>query len=143
MNIEERKQILNMVASGKITVAEAEQLLTAIEANAPEAPASPLAAAVKSPKFLRVEVLSDGESREEAQTVNVRIPFQLLRSGIRIASFMPGGVQEKVAEALRSKGVNVDLGKLKPENLDAFIQHLGDMTIDVNSGNEKVRVFCE
>jgi hypothetical protein len=52
---EQRRQILQMLAEGKITADEAEALIAALERDAPEPP--PVASARK-PKYLRVTVSS-------------------------------------------------------------------------------------
>jgi hypothetical protein len=49
-------------------------------------------------------------------------------------------------EAFIKHGVPLTLSQIKPENLEELIDHLDDLTVDVE-GNEgktvKVRVFCE
>ena len=46
-------------------------------------------------------------------------------------------------EALRDKGMSVDLGNIKPENLEELVDQLCDLTVDVDDKDAKVRVFCE
>jgi hypothetical protein len=36
-----------------------------------------------------------------------------------------------------------DIGQLKPENLEELIAHLDDFSVDVDSTEAKVRVYCE
>jgi hypothetical protein len=136
--MEEKKKILEMLAAGKISVAEAEQLLAAVGAEgAASAAASPAAEGKrKSPKFLRVEVKSEEEN------VNVRVPFQLLRAGVKLASLMPAGVQGQVQETLNEKGISLDLSKARPEDLEEMLDHLADLQIDVD-GKEQVRIYME
>jgi hypothetical protein len=48
--------------------------------------------------------------------------------------------------ALNKHGVPLTLSQIKPENLEELIDHLEDLTVDVDGkeGNTtKVRVFCE
>jgi hypothetical protein len=40
-------------------------------------------------------------------------------------------------------GVPFDLTQLKPEQLEELIEHLEDMTVEVDQPDSKVRVFCE
>jgi hypothetical protein len=79
--------------------------------------------------------------------VNVRVPIQLLRAGVKLASVIPPQAQEHVNEALRERGVPFDLSRLRPEDLDELIEQLQDLTIDVDQQGDKekvkVRVFCE
>ncbi|MGA2168946.1 MAG: hypothetical protein ABSG62_12100 [Terracidiphilus sp.] len=156
---ENRRQILEMLAAGKITADEAERLIAALEsgsgATVGEHSASMAgangsnAAAVKTrAKYLRVLVEADEEMTglKGPTSVNVRVPMQLLRAGVRLASLIPAQAHEQLDEALSRHGVPLTLSQIKPENLEELIDHLEDLTVDVNGsqGNAtKVRVFCE
>ena len=153
---ENRRQILEMLAAGKITADEAERLLAAIETDA-AAPAAEFSgkttgtsgATVKTrAKYLRVLVEADESmtGMKGPTTVNVRVPMQLLRAGVRLASLIPAQAHEQLDQALSRHGVPLTLSQIKPENLEELIDHLEDLTVDVDSkeGNStKVRVFCE
>jgi hypothetical protein len=79
-------------------------------------------------------------------TVNVRIPMQLPRAGVRLAALIPQQTHDQLDQALSSHGVPLTLSQIKPENLEELIDHLEDLTVDVDGrdGNStKVRVFCE
>lgn len=134
---EERKKILGMVASGTISIDEAERLLAALGQEKVERPVGdpgPL------PKYLRVQV----DSGKDGEKVNIRIPLGILKAGIKIASFMPGKVQDKVNSALNEKGLNIDVKNLDSSSIDQLIAGLRDFTVDVDGGgNERVRIFCE
>lgn len=81
---EQRSQILQMLAEGKITAAEAEQLIDALEQGQPDTP--PGAASRKPrPKYLRL-VMVDTSSGDEPSRLNIRVPLQLVRAGVRIAA---------------------------------------------------------
>lgn len=148
---ENRRQILEMLAGGKITAEQAERLLAAIEPAAEfqgqtkgDAPA-----AVKTrAKYLRVLVEADEEmtGMKGPTTVNVRVPMQLLRAGVRLASLIPPQAQQQVDMALGKHGVPLTISQIKPENLEELVDHLEDLRVDVDGtdGNKtKVRVFCE
>ena len=135
----ERLRILNLVAEGKISAAEAESLLEALGAGA--APGSPADGPARpAPRYLRV--LVEGAEQGKGR-VNVRVPMSLLRAGVRLAALLPPGVNDQINKALRENGVDLDVSKLKPENLEELVEHLGELTVDVENGPEKVRVFCE
>ena len=148
-----RRQILEMLAAGKITADEAERLLAALDSG--PTPAAEFAgstsngATVKTrAKYLRVLVEADeGMTGLKGQTtVNVRVPMQLLRAGVRLASLIPAQAHDQFDEALSRKGVPITLSQIKPENLEELIDHLEDLTVDVDGkdGNTtKVKVFCE
>jgi hypothetical protein len=152
---ENRRQILEMLAAGKITADEAERLLTAIEPET-TAPAAGFAgktsggngATVKThAKYLRVLVEADESmtGMKGQTTVNVRVPMQLLRAGVRLASLIPAQAHEQFDEALSRHGVPLTLSQIKPENLEELVDHLEDLTVDVDGkeANTRVRVFCE
>lgn len=152
---ENRRQILEMLAAGKITADEAERLIAALETE-PVAEfagctgsGSGKGAAVKTrAKYLRVLVEADESmtGMKGQTTVNVRVPMQLLRAGVRLASLIPAQAHEHLDEALNRHGVPLTLSQIKPENLEELIDHLEDLTVDVDGkeGNAtKVRVFCE
>lgn len=143
---ENRRQILEMLAAGKLTADEAERLLSAIEdppaTSAPYAGAAPLRTKTKA-KYLRV--LVESPDHGQPTTVNVRVPMQLLYAGVRLASLIPAQAHEKLDEELSRHGVPLTLSQIKPENLEELIDHLEDLTVDVDAKNDgtKVRVFCE
>jgi hypothetical protein len=154
---ENRRQILEMLSTGKVTADEAERLIAALESG----PATTVgehfgsipgvngAATVKTrAKFLRVLVEADEQmtGMKGPTSVNVRVPMQLLRAGVRLASLIPAQAHSQLDEALSRHGVPLTLSQIKPENLEELIDHLEDLTVDVDArdaGTTKVRVFCE
>lgn len=137
---ERRKEVLEMLAAGKITADEAERLIAALERE----PSGAAATSEKSkPKYLRVVVDAGPNAKGNAPKVNVRVPMQLLRAGVKLASLIPQQAQTHVNDALREKGLTVDLSQLKPENLEELVDGLSDMRIDVDDKDAKVTVFCE
>jgi len=151
---ENRRQILDMLAAGKITADEAERLLAALDPTPSTVEFTGTTkgsdgAAVKTrAKYLRVLVEADESMTglKGGTTVNVRVPMQLLRAGVRLASLIPAQAHDQLDEALSKHGVPITLSQIKPENLEELIDHLEDLTVDVN-GNDgnttKVLVFCE
>jgi polyhydroxyalkanoate synthesis regulator phasin len=135
---EQRRQILEMLAEGKINADEAERLITALERDQ-EAPAPTQRNG--TPKFLRVVV--DDRSDGEASKVNIRVPIQLLRAGVRLATLVPPRAIARANDELERAGVGIDLSKLKPEQIEELIDHLDEMTIDVEEADTTVHVFCE
>jgi Asp-tRNA(Asn)/Glu-tRNA(Gln) amidotransferase B subunit len=138
---EQRKDILDMLAEGKITAEEAEQLIAALERDQPPAASSLDARPKGKAKYLRVVV--DALENGEPARVNVRVPLQLLRAGVRLAALIPAQALGKANAELNKSGVPFDLTQLKPEQLEALVEHLDEMTVEVDSPDAKVRVFCE
>ena len=142
---EDRKQILQMLADGKINADEAERLLAAMD-SAPRAQAAagdPTPARAR-PKYLRVVVDAEDHQHPNGQVkVNVRVPMQLLRAGVRLGALIPVQARDQVNAHMREHGIPFDVGQLKPENLEELIEQLNDLTVDVDQEKTKVRVFCE
>jgi len=134
-----RRQILDMLASGKLTAEEAERLIAALERNG--AGATALSESDRT-KYLRV--LVDTKDPVDGPTkVNVRVPMQLLRAGVRLTGVIPASAREEVNNALRKEGIPFDINTLTPQNLEELVEQLRELTVDVNNDNTKVRVFCE
>jgi hypothetical protein len=140
---QDRRDILDMLAQGKITADEAERLLTALDGTANTASADKSLSAKPKPKYLRVLVEADDHIRENPTRVNIRVPMQLLRAGIRLGTLIPAEAREKANAAMRERGVNFDLNQIKPENIEELIEQLDELTVDVDDDAAKVRVFCE
>jgi hypothetical protein len=139
---EQRKDILDMLAEGKITATEAEQLIAALEQGRPQAASSLEDVRPKGrPKYLRV--LVDSFDEGEPGRVNVRVPLQLLRAGVQLASLIPPQALGRINVELGKSGVPFDLTQLKPEQLEALVEHLDEMTVEVDAPDARVRVFCE
>ncbi len=140
---EQRRQILEMLAEGKVSTEEAERLIAALE-DQPPASASAVEPRTKPPKYMRVVVSSpDNFGGTGPGRVNVRIPLQLLRAGVRLASLIPPQALGRANEELAKSGVPIDLTQLKPQDLEELIEQLDDITIDVDQPDAKVQVFCE
>jgi hypothetical protein len=156
---ENRRQILEMLASGKITADEADRLLSALEPDtttatrrpadsSPNGAGSPSGETRSRAKYLRVQVEADESmtGMKGPTTVNVRVPMQLLRAGVRLAGLIPKQAHDQLDEAFIKHGVPITLSQIKPENLEELIDHLEDLTVDVDGkdGNStRVKVFCE
>ena len=132
-----RRQILDMLAQGKITADEAERLIAALERSDASAPRD-------HGGFKYLRVLVDANDALDGPTkVNVRVPMQLLRAGVRLTGVIPDHARDQVNEALRKEGIPFDINKITPENLEELVEQLRDLTVDVDNENAKVRVFCE
>jgi hypothetical protein len=145
---EDRSRILKMLAEGKITAEEAEGLLDALASGAGTAAGtSPAEPAIKGdpapllealPKFFYVKVNSaDGD------TVDVKIPIALVRSGLKLTSLIPPQAMDQINESMSEHGMSIDFTNLKPEDIDELVEALREMEINVDSTNgDKVRVYC-
>jgi hypothetical protein len=140
---EQRKDILDMLAEGKLTSTEAEQLLAALERDqAPTSSSLEDARPTKGrAKYLRVVV--DAFDAGEPGRVNVRVPLQLLRAGVQLAALIPPQALVRANLELNKSGVPFDLAQLKPEQLEALVDQLDEVIVEVDQPDARVRVYCE
>jgi hypothetical protein len=137
----ERKKVLELLATGKITTEEAEKLLNKLDtlAGAESESGSAVSSEVKASdskplRYLRVEVEKPGSS----DNVNVRIPLSFIRASAGLHLLLPQKVQDK----LYANGVDIgSLSRLKGQELENVLKEL-NVQVD-ESGGKKVRVFCE
>ena len=148
-----KKKILEMVASGKITAEEASALLDKVGPIAPAArqiegpgdagqhtaplpPVEPHAPDETKPRrvrYLRVHVES-----HEGDEVNVRLPFSLIKAGIKLGSLLP----REASEAIEQSGV--DLSKLAELEGAELLDALSELQVHVESKEgDEVHVYCE
>ncbi len=140
----EKRKILEMLSKGKISVDDAEKLLSAIstgESGHEERSTESSHDEKSRLKYLRVVVEPDA-ANEKKEKVNIRVPLKLIRAGIKWASFIPKDAKAKVNEKLKEKGIEMDFTKMTKDDLEELIENLNDLTIDVE-GEEKIRIFCE
>jgi hypothetical protein len=138
---EDRRRILAMLAEGRINADEADRLIGALDRG----PVAGLAGPARSngaPKYLRVEVNADRPLSGPTK-VNVRVPMNLLRAGVRLSALIPQAARDEVNIAMAKQGVAFDINQLRPENLESLIEQIGDLTVDVDNERARVRVYCE
>ena len=136
---ENRKRVLEMLSDGRVSVDEAERLLSLVD-DEPESvrPVQQLVPTRNGPaKYLRVTVDSDDEH------VNVRVPLALIKAGVKLHALVPTQAAEGINEALKRNGLNIDLHKLRADSLEELVDALSDIEIDVQDEDERVRVYCE
>jgi hypothetical protein len=110
---DERMQILNMVAEGKITADEGARLLSALEPDRKKKEAVASMTAPSKPRWFRVRVtdLETGKNK-----VNVNLPMSLVDVGTRMgARFAPeledvdfGDIIEQIKSGAQGKIIEVE-----------------------------------
>ncbi|MCD4760286.1 hypothetical protein K8R42_00115, partial [bacterium] len=119
----ERRQVLEMLAEGKVTVEEAQQLLEALN-QAPEKdeiselPAK-RAGLFRKPRMIHIDVVENGKKK-----VNVRIPLSLAKLGMR---FVPEDAVDVAGEK-----INLD------EIFDAIKNGVDGNLVEVDDDNKQV-----
>ena len=141
-----RMRVLDMLADGKITADEAARLLSLVEERGGR-PSSPEAREQTRPaaKYLRVVVEpgpnAPGDGGDER--INVRVPMALIRAGMKLAVLVPPEAATGINEALRRKGVNLDVTNLKTDDIEQLIEALRDLEVDVETPEQRVRIYVE
>lgn len=133
----ERKLVLEMLADGKISVDEAQQLLAKLEEieSNPSSSGGAGAPPGKRPKHLRI-LANDGTDED---AINLRIPLGLVRAGLVLDSFLPSWIRERSGIYVGSSLSNVT--KVDTDFVRENLEEL-DMTFDSEDG-ESVRIFVE
>ena len=136
---ENRKRVLEMLSDGKVSVDEAERLLSLVDGDSTPVKSVPRLVRTRDrpARYLRVTVDSDDEH------VNVRVPLALIKAGVKFHSLVPKQAADGINEALRNNGLNIDLDKLRAESIEELVDALSEMEIDVQDEDERVRVYCE
>jgi len=143
---ESQKRILEMLSEKKITVEEAEKLLSLTGTEEGKVGTSGAETEKKrAPKYLRVTVQPGPDSQEgHPERVNIRVPVSLMRAGMKLTALVPPHAADKVHEALKEKGINFDLRNIKDADIEELIAALSDLEVDVEgSQGEKVHVYVE
>ncbi len=129
---EERARILQMVAAGQITPAEAEDLLSALDPTptprppVPPLPPLPLQTRPNTARSLTIQVIEGEQSK-----VNVRIPLSLARAAAR---FIP----RQAHAYLNQHEINLD------DLLESLHNSEEEHTLlEVHDGNAHVRIAIE
>src|SRR5713101_2534806 len=138
---DETRRVLDLLSQNKITVDEADQLLRAIGAP-PHAETAPKTGGdtARKARFIRIAVHKLAHGRHTDKDVNIRVPMAIVKSGMRLGAILPGLVGDKVTARLRERGLDVDWSKLDPAMIEAVLSELGDVAIDVDSGEAQVRI---
>jgi len=141
---EHRRRILDLLAAGKITAEEADQLLAALPAepssNDPEKDTG-------RRQYFRIEVRKPAQGDQREKKVDIRVPVNVVRSGLRLGSLLRGFKDDRwgtrLSERLKARGLDVDFDQLDMAQLDALLGEVGDVSIDVDDGRATIRVVRE
>ena len=143
---EDRRRVLDMLAEGKISVDVAEKLLRQVDRPSPAGPpGGGTASPAGTPRFLRVIVEPEGGAEENGSDhrVNIRVPLAILRAGMRLTALIPDAATAGINRALRDKGIDLDVGKLKAEDVDELLDALRHIEVDVHTGEQQVLIYVE
>jgi hypothetical protein len=165
---ENQKKILEMLAAGKISVDEAQRLLSLVGGGKTDDQSAEnvRGGAKTGAKYLYVVVEPKPGAHWASEPpeppsppepgrpgvhrgydyhgrVHVRVPFGLIRAGMKLTSLIPPEAADKVNGAMRDKGINFDVRHIKEEDIEGLISALCDSEINVDSDFETVRIYAE
>lgn len=157
----EKQFILEMLHHGKISVDEAERLLNALGASAPETPFGrhfqfgPGGGPFRKrrhrhrrghhhgmhhgPRFIHIEIDEYTEDGHHDKR-RLKVPLKLLKAGINLSGLLPRDAREGIAAKLKAKGIDVDPFSLRGMDIDEFAEALSDLDLDLDGAHIRIRV---
>ncbi len=153
---ENQNRILQLLAEGKISVEEASRLLSLVsEEHKPGGVGTAETKETKPmPKYLYIKVEPKSgcphnvdhevcNSTKKHERVNIRIPMELMRAGIKLKALIPPNVADDINKSMREKGISFDIRDLKDEYLEGLIMALTQTEINVDTDEAEVRIYAE
>jgi hypothetical protein len=142
---DERRRVLDLLAQGKITVDEADDLMRALESRRsnPAATAGEADGERSKLRWVLIHVHKTAKEGKQDKDVNIRVPIAIVKSGMRLGALIPGLAGDQVAAKMRERGLDVDFSKLDAVAIEAILKELCDTNIEIDSGRAHVRITCE
>ena len=138
---DERLRILHLLSEGKLTPDEAEKLLQAMDSGSQQ---------MKSPrenksndvrgKYLYVQV--EPKEGKSSERVSVKVPLALVKAGLNISKLIPLEAQDKIQSSMHDSGIPFNLSDLDSMDFQEIIEALEEMSVDVDTDESSVKVFC-
>jgi len=94
----------------------------------------------KDPRQIIIQVEPKEKGDSQADTVNVKVPVQALKAGVKLSSFLPDHAKDWVAEALQTKGFDFDTF-LKSEEIDLFVASLTGLNVVFEKDDAEVTIY--
>jgi hypothetical protein len=141
---ENQKRILEMLATGKISVEEATRLLAALGAESKQETRPPVNRDRSSTRYLIVKVdPKPGFESTDNPKVNIRVPFALIRAGVKMGTMIPSQTADGINDKLKEKGIKFDIRNLKEEDIAPLIDALRESEINIDANNTIVCISAE
>lgn len=139
-----QRKILEMLADKKITVEEAERLMSLLHSESGSEEAKQAKETKNRLRYLRIEIKPGPRCMaEEQENVNIRVPFALIRAGMKLGAVIPPSAYDQVNSAMKDKGIEFDLRNIKAENLEEVLANLNDLEVDVHNGQQTLHIYAE
>ena len=137
---ENSRRVLEMLSEGKVSVDEAERLLSLVDEERETTTAVQPLAPPRSgtAQYLRVTIDSDDDEH-----IDVRVPLALIKAGVKLHTLLPTQAATGINTALQDNGIDVDIDNLRTEDLEQLIDALSEIEVNIHDADNKVRVYCE
>ena len=133
----EAKRILEMLEDKKITVEEAERLLSALGESEKKEKA-------KKAHWFKVRVF---EGNQQKPKVKIDLPLGLVKVLAKMGMKFSGKIPKSVTEKLQEKGINIDLENIDSLDIDELIKEISSYgplhIVDIEDGENKVEILIE
>jgi hypothetical protein len=134
---EERMRILRLLSEGKLSPEDADKLIAAMEKQAVQAEAKP-----SDGKGKYFYVLVEPKEGKSSERVSVKVPFALIKAGLNITKLIPMEAQEKIQESMHGSAFPFDFSSLDTQNMEEILEALEQMSVDVETDESTVKVYC-
>src|SRR5262245_17102324 len=115
---DDTRRILDLLAQGKITVDEADQLLAAIAASAAHAAETndrTGAGEASTQRWVRIRIQKQPKVGHEGKEVNSRVPIAGVKGGMRLGAIIGTFAGENAAQRMKERGIDLDLSKINAD----------------------------
>ena len=157
-NSDPRNKILDMLADGKITPADAKTLLELVaggdvrepreregrEGNRDRDRGRRRGGRSGAASYLRVRVDPRVEvgANPLSDRVNIRVPIAFIKAGAVLTSLIPDSAADRVSESLNERGIDLDFKNLDADRLEEILSD-GGFAIDITEGQLRIRISVE
>lgn len=139
---EERLRILTMLAEGKITADEADKLLEAMASRNKTTATEEIKPSNGNTKCRYMYVKVEPKEGMPSERVAIKVPLALIKTGLNFSKFIPKEAQDKVQESMDKKGIPFNISDMKNGELEEMFTAMEDLSIDVDTDESTVQVFC-
>lgn len=138
---DERLRVLHLLSEGKLTPDEAEKLFQAMDKGNKqiENTSQHQSQDIKG-KYLFVQV--EPKEGKSSERVSIKVPLALVKAGLNISKLIPKEAQDKIHSSMRDSGIPFNFNDITPQNFQEILEALEQMSIDVETDESTVKVFC-
>jgi hypothetical protein len=91
-------------------------------------------------QYLRVVIQKHETGQEAGESLDLRIPIRLLKSGVNLATLLPDRWQSRISELLKRRGFHPEGNETI---WDTVVEKISEIAVDVDNPQERIQVYCE